>query len=192
MHDVTAYLETARLRLRRLTEADADALAALHGDPRVMRHIDDGRPVPRAVVLSRTLPALLREYQERPPRVGCLAAVEKTTGDFLGWFSLRPATTRGLHGGTELGFRLHPAVWGRGFATEGARALVREAFTTLDADRVVATTMTVNHASRRALEKAGLTLVRTFFEEWPEYIEGAEHGDVEYALDREEWRLQHP
>ncbi|MQS09322.1 GNAT family N-acetyltransferase, partial [Streptomyces alkaliphilus] len=110
-------------------------------------------------------------------------------GGFLGWFSLRPAHSTGLRpgDGLELGYRLRPAVWGRGYATEGARTLVDTAFTDLGAERVVATTMTVNTASRRVLEKAGLALVRTFLEEWPDPIEGAEHGDVEYALTREEW-----
>ena len=96
----------------------------------------------------------------------------------------------GLTDGTEPGYRLLPQFWGRGYATEGARALVAKAFTDLGADRVVATTMTVNVGSRRVLEKAGL--VRTFFVEWPEYLEGAEHGDVEYALTRETWHAAHP
>lgn len=61
------------------------------------------------------------------------------------------------------------------------------AFAELGAERVVATTMAVNAASRRVMEKAGLRYVRTFFEEWPEYLEGAEHGDVEYAVSRAEW-----
>jgi RimJ/RimL family protein N-acetyltransferase len=184
---VSVFLETGRLVLRRFTEADAGDLADLHGDPEVMRYIDDGRPVPRAVVVSRTLPALLRDYHELPAGLGCFAAEAKATGEFLGWLSLRPATSRGLRGGTELGFRFRRAVQRRGLATEGARALVREGFTRLGAERVVATTMTVNLASRRVMEKTGLSLVRTFFEEWPEPIEGAEHGDVEYALTREEW-----
>ncbi|ONK13333.1 GNAT family N-acetyltransferase [Streptomyces sp. MP131-18] len=179
---------TARLRLRRLTPADADALAALHGDPAVMRHIDDGRPVPPDVVARETLPALLREYRELPAGHGCFAAEERAGGAFVGWFALRPAVTRGVAGGgTELGYRLRPAAWGRGYATEGARAMVAHAFAELGADRLVATTMTVNTGSRRVLEKAGLVLVRTFFEDWPEYVEGAEHGDVEYALTRAEW-----
>nr|WP_145797126.1 GNAT family N-acetyltransferase [Kitasatospora atroaurantiaca] len=173
--------------LRRFTEADADDLAALHGDPAVMRYIDDGRPVPRPVVERETLPGILRDYRELPAGFGRWAAVEKSGGTFLGWFSLRPATSVGLDGGTELGYRLRPAAWGRGFATEGARALVRRAFAEPGVERVVATTMTVNAGSRRVLEKAGLTLVRTFFEEWPAYIEGAEHGDVEYALTKEKW-----
>ncbi|WP_431676882.1 GNAT family N-acetyltransferase [Kitasatospora sp. KL5] len=179
--------ETERMLIRPFTGADLDDLAALHGDPEVMRRIDDGRPVPRAVTEHDTLPALLREYRELPAGAGCFAAVERSTGGFLGWFSLRPAASRGLTGGTELGYRLRPACWGRGLATEGARAMVGSAFRDLGAQRVVATTMTVNTASRRVLEKAGLVLVRTFFEEWPEYIEGAEHGDVEYALTRQEW-----
>lgn len=84
-----------------------------------------------------------------------------------------------------------PSVWGLGYATEGAQALVHHAFTELGVDRIVATTMTVNTASRRVMEKAGLSLIRTFFEQWPEPIEGAEHGDVEYAVTRETWTRQH-
>jgi RimJ/RimL family protein N-acetyltransferase len=184
---VDTYLETERMMLRRFTAADVENLVVLHGDPAVMQRIDDGRPVPREVVKSHTLPHILREYRELPDGHGCFAAHEKTSGAFLGWFSLRPAGSVGLEGGTEIGYRLLPSVWGRGYATEGARSLVLKAFTDLDADRVVATTMTVNTASRRVMEKAGLSLVRTFFEQWPEYIEGAEHGDVEYAITRETW-----
>jgi RimJ/RimL family protein N-acetyltransferase len=46
--------------------------------------------------------------------------------------------------------------------------------------------MTVNAASRRVMEKCGLTLVRTFPWELPDIIEGAEHGEVEYAITRPE------
>ena len=47
--------------------------------------------------------------------------------------------------------------------------------------------MAVNTASRRVMEKAGLRHVRTFHAEWPDRIDGDEHGDVEYALTRAEW-----
>lgn len=184
------YLETERMTLRHFTRADADDLAVLHGNASVMRRIDNGRPVPRAVVEQQQLPDILREYDELPIGLGCFAAVEKASGNFLGWLSLRPATSVGLDGGTELGYRILPSVWGLGYATEGAWALVHHAFTELGADRVVATTMTVNTASRRVMEKAGLCLIRAFFEQWPEPIEGAEHGDVEYALTREFWTRQ--
>jgi RimJ/RimL family protein N-acetyltransferase len=170
--------------LRRFTPADLDALAALHGDAEVMRHIDDGVPVPRAVVEQETLPRILREYDELPDGLGQFAA---EAPGFVGWFSLRPAASIGLDPGDyELGYRLLPSCWGRGLGTEGARLFVRRAFD-LGLDRVVATTMTVNTASRRVLEKAGLRHVDTFFADWPDPIPGAEHGDVVYALTRAEF-----
>jgi RimJ/RimL family protein N-acetyltransferase len=183
-----------------MTGADLGWLARLHGDRRVMRFIDDGQPVSAAVVASHTLPAMLREYTWLPGGLGYFAAIERTTGAPLGWVGLRPPDSTGLRppdstglspgaaGTAELGYRLLPEVWGMGYATEGARALVASAFTDLGLEQVVATTMTVNLASRRVLEKAGLSLVRTFLAAWPGYIEGAEHGDVVYAATRAAWR----
>ena len=66
-------------------------------------------------------------------------------------------------------------------------ALVDLAFRELGATRVYAGTMAVNLASRRVIEKAGLRFVRTFHAEWPVRIPGDEHGDVEYAITRQEW-----
>ncbi|MFJ9466753.1 GNAT family N-acetyltransferase [Streptomyces caniferus] len=184
---------TERLLLRRFTPDDAEPLVALHGDPDVMRFIDTGRPVPRTDVLRRTLPEFLTGPGHHPEDpltgIGVWAAEAPATDAFIGWFALRP-TTPGRPDEAELGYRLHRAAWGQGYATEGARALVDHAFTRPDrpgVQRVMATTMTVNHRSRRVMEKTGLRFIRTFFEEWPDYIEGAEHGDVEYAITREEW-----
>ncbi len=78
--------------------------------------------------------------------------------------------------------------WGLGYATEGSRALVEKAFGELGAERVYASTMVVNTASRRVMEKAGLCYVRTFHAEWPVSIPGDEEGDVEYAVERAEWQ----
>jgi RimJ/RimL family protein N-acetyltransferase len=90
-------------------------------------------------------------------------------------------------GVASLGYRLRRSAWGEGYATEGARALVRLAFTGLGVREVVATTMAVNTGSRRVLEKAGLRYARTVHLDWPEPLDGNEHGDVEYRLLREEW-----
>ena len=79
------------------------------------------------------------------------------------------------------------AAWGRGYATEGSRALIDRAFAALGARRVVASTMAVNTASRRVMEHCGMRLVRTFRAEWTDVIPGGELGDVEYAITREEW-----
>ena len=86
-----------------------------------------------------------------------------------------------------MGYRLRGSAWGRGYATEGSRALIRKDFTELGARRVLAETMAVNLASRRVMEKSGLKYVRTFHVNWSEPLAGAEHGEVEYALTRAAW-----
>ena len=105
---------------------------------------------------------------------------------FLGWFHLRPGEGAGPLE-PELGYRLRREVWGRGYATEGSRALIDKAFAELGAARVYASTMTVNTASRRVMEKAGLHYVRTFDIDWPVKVPGDEHGGVEYSIDRTQW-----
>ena len=179
------FLETERLVLRRFTEADADDLFDLDGDPEVMRFLTGGKPTPRDVIRNETLPRFLNAY-ERFEGFGVWAAIERSTGEFVGWFEFYPWKDAGPEE-VELGYRLRRSAWGKGYATEGSRALIRKGFTELGVQKVVAETMTVNTASRRVMEKAGLRYVRTFHQEWPEHIEGSEHSDVEYALTKADW-----
>ena len=65
--------------------------------------------------------------------------------------------------------------------------MIEKGFVEFGVERVYATTMAVNSASRRVMEKAGLRYVRTFHQPWPYPIEGDLHGDVEYALLKAEW-----
>jgi RimJ/RimL family protein N-acetyltransferase len=178
-------LETDRLLLRRFTDADVDLLVALDADPEVRRYVALN-PTTRDEVLAEILPAWLR-YYERFTGYGFWAAIERDSGDFLGWFHLRPGLSDPRDDEPELGYRLRRSSWGRGYATEGSRALIDRAFTELGARRVWAETMVVNAASRRVMEKASMRHVRTFHADWPERLPGDEHGDVEYAITREEW-----
>jgi RimJ/RimL family protein N-acetyltransferase len=181
-------LRTPRLVLRRFTSDDLDHLVALDSDPEVMRYLTNGRPTPYEQVRDDALPQILREY-DRSPRHGRWAALD-AGGEFVGWFSLhRP--DGGDPDEAELGYRLRRQVWGRGLATEGARALVGKAFTELGLRRVFATTMAVNRGSRRVMEKAGLRYVRTFHLEFDDPIPGTEHGEVEYAVTAAEWAAAH-
>ena len=182
------FLKTERLALRRFTEADLDNLFDLDGDPEVMRFLTGGKPTPREVIRNETLPRILH-YYERFAGFGFWAAIEKSTGDFLGWFEFRPPEGGGPDE-AELGYRLRKSAWGKGYAPEGARALIRKGFAELGVRRVVAQTMAVNTASRRVMEKVGLRYVRTSYEEWPDPIEGAAEGEVEYALWKAAWERQ--
>jgi RimJ/RimL family protein N-acetyltransferase len=189
MKAVHIVLETDRMLLRRLTEADAGPLAELYGDPRVMRFITV-QPPSRAEVETRILPGYLLEYRQLADGLGSFAAIEKDTGQMAGRFSLKPASSYGLVGGTELGYRLYPAFWGRGLATEGTRSLIEKAFGLLGLDRVVATTMVDNASSWRVLEKCGLRRIRTFCYPDAGLMPGAEHGDFVYELTRRDWAGQ--
>jgi len=182
------FLETERLVLRQFTLDDVDNLVELDSDPGVMHFITGGRATPREEIENDLLPWFLH-YYEQGGRYGFWAAIEKSTGKFLGWFHFRPADSRPSDE-PELGYRLRRSAWGRGYATEGSRALIRKGFTELGVARVVANAMAVHTASRRVMEKSGLTLVRTFHQEWPDRIPGDEHGDVEYVLTRADWERQ--
>ena len=181
---VDVFVETDRLMLRRFTRDDLELIAELDSDPEVKRYIDNGAPVDRTE-LAEMLEWWLGWY-DRFAGYGFWAAIDKATGDFLGWFHLRPGDGAGPLE-PELGYRLRREAWGHGYATEGSKALVDKAFAELGVARVYATTMAVNTASRRVMEKAGLRYVRTFDADWPVKIPGDEDGDVEYSIDRAEW-----
>jgi RimJ/RimL family protein N-acetyltransferase len=184
------FLETDRLILRRFTEDDVDVLVDLDSDPEVMRYVTGGQATPREEVESVFLPAFLGYYQ-RFAGYGFWAAIEKASGAFVGWFHFRPAKGCPIDE-PELGYRFRLSAWGKGYATEGSRALIHKGFTELGAKRVWAETMAVNVRSRRVMEKAGLRFVRTFHGDWPYRIEGEDEGEVEYALDKADWALTRP
>ena len=191
------YLETERLNLRRFTPADVDLLVELDSDPEVMRYLTAGLPTPRAAIEHDILPAWLRHY-EHGDGFGFWAAIETDGGAFVGWFHFRPTEEAGE---VELGYRLRRASWGRGYATEGSRALIDKGFRELDVQRVVASTYVDNRGSRRVMEKLGMTFVRAFRMTPEEIAEGGIYDiatmaaafpgdDVEYALDRADWERQ--
>ena len=182
------FLQTGRLRLRRFTTADVDNLVALDSDPEVMRYLTNGKPTPREQVESEILPSILQCYQRS--EAGRWAAEELTSGSFIGWLSLQPPDD-GSTTELDLGYRLRRSAWGYGYATEGARALIHQAFTTLGTQRVFAQTMAVNTRSRRVMENSGLRHVRTFHFHWDDPIPGTEHGEVEYEISHESWLLNH-
>ena len=122
-------LETQRFTVRLWTPADVPDLLDLDDDPDVIRYVghEAGRP--------------------------CLCIRDKTTGAFLGWAFLRPF--RDGSGDWELGYRLVKAAWGKGIATEVARALVDWGWQQPDITVIGAVYETPNVASRAVMLKVG-------------------------------------
>jgi [ribosomal protein S5]-alanine N-acetyltransferase len=164
-------LTTERLHLRPFTAADQDAIHAVYADPEVMRHVGHGAHKTMAETANA-----LRIYGDVLARRGYsfLAVTEREGGRVVGDGGLHPLGGQGPD--VELGYTLERSAWGRGYATELGRALIEHAFTELGAPRVVALVEPENQASRRVLEKLGMT-VR---EERMAY--GRPH--LLYALDR--------
>lgn len=179
--------------LRRFELSDVDNLLDLYADPQVMRYLDN-ETWNRDRIETEVLPAFLAEYQ-RYTRYGYFAA-QTPSGSFIGRIGLHPvimaAEPNGLwrHAPTDnsetvsIGYRLRSQHWGKGYATEAANAVVRLAFDQYGVDRAVATTMVVNHASRRVLERAGFRHTRTVHLEWDDPLPGTEHGEAVYERDR--------
>src|SRR5438094_877708 len=158
-------LLTDRLILRDITEADAELLFDLDSDPEVMRYIG-ARPAPdvswyRDRILAVHVP------QQAHPWHGVRLVLDRTSGQFLGWVFVRPATaSRSAReiGWTrpdevEVGYRYRRSAWGRGVATEAATPLVQIAFADPATTALVACALAGNAGSLRVLEKLGLERV---------------------------------
>lgn len=171
-------LSTRRLDLRPVTPTDRDHLVALEADPEVMQFLNGGQPVPDAGCPDADF------LTPRGAEPEVLVAHERGTGRFIGWFALFDDGWVDGQRTAEVGYRLHRAAWGRGYATEGVGALVDQAFDALGFDRVRALTMTVNAASRRVLEKAGFRHTDTLFPVFVHPLPGSEAGEVVYERRR--------
>lgn len=177
---MVALPHSPRLRFRRVRPDDAERFDALDHDDGVLRFID-WEPA-TLDEQRRAVAGYIGEY-ERSPRHGRLVA-ESPDGEFLGWFALHADTDPLV---LSLGYRLHRRFWGLGLATEGSLALVDYAFSELGAHAVYADTMFVNTASRRVMEKCGMTLVRNYHVHFDNPLPGTEYGEVRFEITREEW-----
>lgn len=190
MGGARVILETERLILREWTLEDAPAAFAIYGDPEVMRYIGaTGSPDANVEQTRAGLERAIARYPERPG-FGFWAAVERTGGAIVGAGLLKH-----LDGGpeVEVGYHFARRVWGQGYATELARALVAYGFDRLELNRIVGVAYPANRASCRVLEKAGLTYEgrRRYFGQDLEYyiIERSAPASGDVLSDRDEARL---
>lgn len=181
-----AKLETSRLLLVPLAEEHLEFMVELDSDPEVIRYLAHG-PSNRETTEQAHRHRL--EIAQRAPGMGLWAGF--TTGQFVGWWLLRPREPTPVEGEVELGYRLMRRFWRQGLASEGARELISHAFDDLGFSRVFADTMAVNTASRATMASIGMRYVRSLQRERDKSRLGSEHGDVEYATTRAEWHEQH-
>jgi RimJ/RimL family protein N-acetyltransferase len=174
-------LHTERLRLRPFTDADADALFALHSSAHVLRYWDSPPWTDRA--RAERFIAACREMAEDGS--GARLAMDRVSdGEFVGWCAL--VRWNPDYRSASLGYCLAEAAWGQGYATEATRGLLRWAFDTLDLNRVQAEADTRNAASARVLEKLGFVREGTLREDC--VVNGEVSDSSVFGLLRREWQ----
>lgn len=143
-------LETNRLFLRRMTNADVEYVYAMRSDKDVMRFI-------RAAETSRNATESWIELissRWETERIGFCAVIEKSSKRFAGWCGLwRLKETDEI----EVGYALLKEFWGRGFAVEASEVFLAYGFEELKVEKIVAVTDPENKNSRRVMEKLGMS-----------------------------------
>lgn len=181
------FLETERLILRLPTWSDLDNLVALRSDPDVMKYIGDGSIHTQAQVerfLNIAIP-----YQEKYG-FGFCSVFEKETGEFIGQAGLFHKGFYDEQPDIELAYRLHKKYWGRGYATELAKALIRWAFENLSVDKIVSAAEPENIASQKVLLNSGfLFLGKQHWRDGQElfYYEIYKNDAIELSDYNKEW-----
>jgi RimJ/RimL family protein N-acetyltransferase len=146
-------VRTERLVLRQWRDDDLEPFAALNADLEVMRYF----PAPLTRAQSD---ALAERERERIARGGWgLWAVEVVDGPpFVGFVGLaRPAFDAHFTPAVEVGWRLAREHWGRGYATEAARAALAFGFDELDLAEIVSFTSVLNERSQRVMDRIGMS-----------------------------------
>lgn len=151
-------IQTERLGLRNYEWSDVDAMTELCQDERVMEHFPKTLKKEEVKTYIERLRAHFEEHGF------CYFAADLLeTGEFIGFIGMMKQNYLDYPAEfTDIGWRLKPAVWGRGLAPEGARACVAFAFQKLKLNEVYAVCPEQNDNSERVMKKIGMDYFLTF------------------------------
>ena len=154
-HTVTT---TARLVVRQFVDDDAPFLHELHSRPEVFKPLEMEPSADVAEELVR-----IRSFRNRFGLTGGFGiwALALRDGPLVGLIMLKPLRPLADHDGMEIGWRLHPDFWRKGYATEGATGLLALAFSDRRLSEVFAVVMSTNERSRAVADRIGMTRVGT-------------------------------
>lgn len=153
-------LETPRLYFRELQPSDDAAMFEMDSNPDVHTYLGN-TPVKHIDEVRKAIEMIRAQYAANG--IGRWAVILKETGAFIGWAGLKLNHNVNRHEQYyDLGYRFMPQYWGKGYATEAAKAFVQYGFEVMKLQKINAYTDVPNLASRAALEKAGLTFMGLF------------------------------
>ena len=142
-------LETPRLIMKQFCKEDARHLFELNSDPEVTKYVGEGAYKDLDAVRE-----FIRNYnQYEKYGQGRLNIFDKQTDEYIGWCGLKYLENEGY---SDLGYRLLKKHWGKGYATEAAKASLDYGFKTLELDKIIGTAMKENLASIGVFKKLGM------------------------------------
>jgi ribosomal-protein-alanine N-acetyltransferase len=144
---------TPRLLLRPFEATDRDAVGALFADPDVMKFIGKIRTPEES---EQKLLKMMTEFSERG--FGMFAVIDRKEKRFIGRCGLQKLDNTDL---LELGYTFVRSAWGKGYATESAKAVLQKALGEWALESVVAVAVPENTASVHVMEKLGMKYDRT-------------------------------
>lgn len=155
-------LETQRLYLREFTLDDAALILELNSDPEVIRYTGDPHPCITIEDAKRILAdIILPQYKNN---IGRWAVHLKSTNEFIGWCGLKDVV-----GEIDLGYRYHKKYWGKGYATEAAKAVLDYGIS-LKLQNIIGRASILNSASVHVLQKIGLSFKEQYLEDGDESV----------------------
>ena len=145
---------TERLILRKITHEDLNDLFLLDSNPEVVKYVGIQAFTKKEETLN-LIESLINQYDKNG--TGRLAVIEKETNKFIGWSGIKLLTeeVNGFKNIYELGYRFLPDFWGKGYATESAKASLDLGFNQLNADKIYAYADVENQSSNYILTKLG-------------------------------------
>lgn len=148
------YFETERLIMRKFVEEDYKRLFLLDSDPEVMKYVGM-QPLSDPEESRTVVKMIMQQYEENG--LGRLAVIEKESGLLIGWSGLKFHTSEinGHQNFYDLGYRFLPETWGKGYASESAKASLDFGFNELKANEIFAHAHSENTASNKILTKLG-------------------------------------
>ena len=158
------YIETERLLLRELNFSDVEGMFTLDSNPKVHQYLGN-KPITTIKQAEENIAYIQQQYKDRG--IGRFAVIEKISGDFIGWAGLKlnvgkEEALNGFENFIDIGYRLLPKYWRKGYASEAAFASLEYGFTTKKYQIIYGAADTENVGSNAILQKIGLQLKNEF------------------------------
>ena len=175
------FFETDRLILRELLPSDDEGMFVLDSDPDVHTYLGN-KPVKTIEEVQTVIQSVRQQYIDHG--IGRWAVIEKSSENFVGWTGLKliKELTNNHMDFYDVGYRLIKKYWGKGYATESAKASLQYGFEQMKLNEIFGITHVDNVKSKRALEKCGLKFIETF-----------ERNGLPcnwFCITKEEWKKQ--